>query len=269
MLPDIEAVTGILEEVAEEEILPRFQALKDEEVHTKASGDLVTDADIAAEQALSRRLCDLLPGSAVIGEEAVEADASILNRLTIEEPVWIIDPIDGTSNFVQGKPEFAVMVALVRGGQTLAGWILDPLQGRTAIAALGAGAWMDGQRLRVAKPALPSDMIGTLHAGTYTTAAMAENIRARRNQVGAIKSLRCAGHQYLRLVTGEHHFALFTRLMPWDHAPGVLIHREAGGVGRTLDGEDYIAGSYDKPGLILAPDQDSWQNLYATLLGGQ
>jgi fructose-1,6-bisphosphatase/inositol monophosphatase family enzyme len=111
-------------------------------------------------------------------------------------------------------------------------------------------------------------MRGTLHAGSFAPPDMAQQVQGRRDRVGAIKSLRCAGHEYLRLASGEMHFSLFTKLMPWDHAPGALIHKEAGGVGRTLDGAPYGARSYRGSGLLLAPDEASWRALHVALFGG-
>ena len=96
---------------------------------------------------------------------------------------------------------------------------------------------------------------------------MARQIQVRRSRVQAVKSLRCAGHEYLLLASGQYHFSLFTKLMPWDHVPGALIYREAGGVARTLDGADYVARSYQADGLILAPDATAWQALHEVLLG--
>ena len=96
---------------------------------------------------------------------------------------------------------------------------------------------------------------------------MARQIQARRERVGTVKSLRCAGWEYLRLATGETQFSLFTKLMPWDHVPGTLIYREAGGVARTLDGAPYGARSHRAPGLLLAPDPGSWNWLHDALFG--
>ena len=191
MIPDIESVTRILEEVAAEEVLPRFQMLKDDEVRRKAGGELVTVSDVAAEEQFSRRLADLLPGSHVVGEEATADDPSVLDRLASEDDwVWVIDPVDGTGNFARGKPAFAVMAGLVRGGETVAGWIHHPVEGRTATAEVGAGAWFGGERLRVADDAPLGEMRGTLHAGTFAPPDMVRQVQARRARVGAIKSLR-------------------------------------------------------------------------------
>ena len=261
-----DAVTAILEEAAAQEILPRFRALADHEVREKRSGDLVTVADEAAERYIERRLRDLLPGAQVIGEEAVEADPGLLDRLDDADLIWVIDPIDGTGNFARGKPVFAVMVALLRNRDTVGAWIHDPVGGRTAVAEEGSGAWLNGTRLQVAAPAMPREMNGTLHAGTFAPPALARQLQQRRDRVGAVKSLRCAGHEYLRLARAETHFSLFTKLMPWDHAPGALIHREAGGVARTFDGADYAAHRIRAGGLMLAPDPSSWRALHGVLL---
>ncbi len=267
MLPSPDKVTEILEQTAAEEILPRFRKLRDHEVQEKAAGELVTVADVASEQVLARRLTALLPQAVVVGEEAVADDPTVMQRLDDAGPVWIIDPIDGTGNFARGVPVFAVMAALVSAGETLAAWIHDPINGRTAVAERGAGAFMSGRRLQVAAAETPAGMTGTLHASSFAPQELAQQVDARRGRVGAIKSLRCAGFEYLRLVSGEMHFSLFTRLMPWDHAPGVLIHQEAGGIAKCLDGGTYGARRYRDIGVMMAPDDAAWDALHDVLLG--
>ena len=112
MTVDIEAVTAILREVAAEEVMPRFRSLAEHEVRAKDGGELVTVADIAAERQITRRLRDLLPGSQVVGEEATAEDPGLLDTFAQEDGwIWVIDPIDGTSNFAGGRPVFALMVA--------------------------------------------------------------------------------------------------------------------------------------------------------------
>jgi len=264
---DIDAVTRILEEAAVEEVLPRFQSLQSHEIREKDSGELVTVADVKAEAHIARRLRELRPDAYLVGEEAVAADPSILAKIAEESLVWVVDPIDGTANFARGNPVFAVMVGLVEEGRTVAGWIHDPVAGTTAAAEIGSGAWLGGSRLTAAAAAPLEDMRGTLHASTFATAEMSRQIQARRSRVHAIRSLRCAGHEYLRLASGHIHFSLFTKLMPWDHVPGSLIYQEAGGLARTLDGADYGARSYQAAGLLLAPDATAWQALHDVLLG--
>ncbi|HUL10310.1 MAG TPA: inositol monophosphatase [Candidatus Acidoferrum sp.] len=268
MLPDTDRVTRLIEEAAAAEIMPRFRQLAAGDVREKAPGDLVTVADEAVEARLAPLLTSLVPGSIVVGEEGAASDPSLLNRLLDDQPLWIIDPVDGTNNFAEGKPAFAVMVALARGRDVLAAWIHDPVAVRTAVAAAGEGAWLGDRRLRVASaPAVPGDMTGVLLSGFFGNRELSRKIDARRNRVRAIRSARCAGIEYLRLAAGDMHFSLFTKLMPWDHAPGVLLHREAGGHAAYLEGGAYEPAAIKRSGLLLAPDPDSWQRLHTLLLG--
>src|SRR5215475_8172836 len=101
---DLARVTALIEETAALEILPRFQKLAAGEIREKTPGDFVTVADEAAEARLAPLLSALLPGSLVLGEEAAAADAKLLDRLLDTQPVWVIDPVDGTGNFAEGRP---------------------------------------------------------------------------------------------------------------------------------------------------------------------
>jgi fructose-1,6-bisphosphatase/inositol monophosphatase family enzyme len=244
-------IAAILSEVSAEIILPRFNSLADGEVREKHPGDFVTIADVEAEAALVRRLGDLLAGSRVVGEEAASADATVLGHLEGEGPVWIVDPIDGTSNFVKGRKTFAVIVALVMEGRTLQGWIHDPLSGTTTTAERGAGVWRDGTRLHIDCKGPLSSMSGSV------------GYRYGRQLADAVHRLVCQGsgaHDYLNLVENRLQFAYFRRLHPWDHAAGVLMHGEAGGYSALLDGQPYRPLPSDR-GLLLAPDQEAWQQL--------
>jgi fructose-1,6-bisphosphatase/inositol monophosphatase family enzyme len=266
-LIDVAKVSAMIEEIAAQDVLPRFQALTSEEIHEKVAGELVTVVDLAVENLLSARLRDLLPGSLVVGEEAVHADPALMDRLAADAPVWIIDPIDGTRNFAHGRPVFAIMVALLLGGESAGAWILEPVSGKFGVAERGGGAWLNGRRLRVASADTPARMSGSLHASSYAPSELARRIERHRDRVAAVKSLRCAGAEYLRLAAGETHFSLFTRLMPWDHVPGTLLHSEAGGTALCFDGTPYTAGRYRDLGLLMAPDRQSWQALHDCLLG--
>ncbi len=269
ILPDIDAIGRAIAETAAEEIMPRFEKLTRSDVTEKRPGDIVTVADVAAERRLTARLTALLPGSLVVGEEAVAADAGVLDRLAGDDPVWVIDPIDGTTNYAAGIPLFAVMVAFVRGGRTLAGWIHDPVAATTAIAVNGEGAWMagSGARLHVAPAEPPGSMSGAV-ALRYGNRRLVRRIAGRSNLVGSVFSFRCAGHEYLALASGRAHFALYQRLMPWDHAAGQLIHAEAGGFSAQLDCSPYSPRVHDG-GLLLAPDEASWKELHAVLIAGE
>src|SRR3954466_2597087 len=112
MNPLVDAVAAVMGEVARTIILPRYKQLAEGEVRAKTHpADFVTIADEESERALTESLTALVPGSIVVGEEAVAADPTVLERLLHHDPLWIVDPIDGTANFVNGNPAFAVMVA--------------------------------------------------------------------------------------------------------------------------------------------------------------
>jgi fructose-1,6-bisphosphatase/inositol monophosphatase family enzyme len=259
MLPDRDEVARIIAAVGAAEVMPRFQNLLAADIREKGPGDLVTVADEAAERQLAAALGALLPGSRIIGEEAVAADPRHLQALAGDEPVWLIDPIDGTANFASARPIFAMMVALVHRGETLMGWIHDPVARSSAIAVRGEGAWRDGKRMQVAR-------IGEDRA----TPLMGNRRLARRlgdHPPFAFTpfDLRCAGHEYLALADGSAHFTLYNRLHPWDHAAGHLLHREAGGFGARLDGSPYTPRIADG-GLLLTPDEASWRMLREALI---
>ncbi|HYG85817.1 MAG TPA: inositol monophosphatase family protein [Azospirillum sp.] len=265
-VPDLDRVATLVREVAESEILPYFRQLSKDDVREKSGPtDLVTIADEAAERVLTPRLMDLIPGSTVVGEEAVAADPILLKRMFGDDPVWIIDPVDGTINFANGNPTFAVIVAHVRGGETLAGWIHDPCGNRTAMAARGQGAWMDERRLRVASPVPVEAMVGALST-RFCDEATTERLTQGRSKIRESVCLACAAHEYLRLLEGKSHFSLYHRLMPWDHAAGVLLHAEAGGYSGLVNGGPYRPTLFEGS-LLLAPDAESWERLHTALYG--
>ncbi|MCP5366478.1 MAG: inositol monophosphatase [Hyphomicrobiales bacterium] len=267
---DLDRVAGQLRAAAAREILPRFRALSAGDVEEKNPGDLVTVADRAAEAFLARELAALLPGSRVVGEEAAHGDPALLAAVAGDGPVWIVDPVDGTGNFAHGNPDFAVMVALRRGGETVAAWILDPLggggAGRMAVAERGGGAFLDGVRLSLP----PAPDLAAMHGGVltrYLPAHLRRDAEAAVPRFARVSAKLSAGHEYLDLLSGEKHFTLYYRTLPWDHAPGALMVAEAGGLAWRLDGTAY-AVTDPGPGLLLAPDAGTWRALHDLLVPG-
>lgn len=264
----MEKVAEILTEAAAQAVEPRFRALAAGEVMEKAPGDVVTIADREAEAIITRRLQELLP-LPVVGEEAVAADPALALALHNEPACWLVDPVDGTANFVAGRPDFAVMASLVRDGQAVAAWIWQPMT-RTAYAAeLGAGAWRDGHRLtRAPAPADPARWRGSVKPYLRRP----EHFPGLAPDSSAFGELtpgrRAAGMEYPLLADGALDFLLYWRTLPWDHAPGSLLVREAGGVSARLDGTPYRA---DPPGgadgLLVACDPQTWERTRALLLG--
>lgn len=263
MIPDPDSVTTLLRRASAEIILPRFQKLARHHIREKGPGDLVTIADTEAEQMLTPLLAALAPGSAVVGEEAVAADRDVLQHLAGTAGVWLLDPVDGTFNFAHGNPNFAVIVAFVEHGLVRAGWIHEPVEGETVWAIAGQGAWRDHRRLVLPEPPPAEEMVGVV-SGRLPDGRRARQVLEESGRLGRMENIRCAGRTYAKLAAGEFHYAYFSRSMPWDHAAGWLIHREAGGYGAFLDDTGYSPARSDHP-LLLAPDRASWERLRALL----
>jgi fructose-1,6-bisphosphatase/inositol monophosphatase family enzyme len=262
----IDEVVAILREVAEEIVLPRFRNLAVGEVEEKSPGDLVTVADREAETALTRRLAALLPGSLVVGEEGVAADPSVLRRLSEPGPVWLIDPIDGTGNFAAGREPFALMVALMRGGVPVLGVIYEPVPGLVSAAEAGSGAYLDGVRARVDGREVATDQLRGALLTRYLPDELREQVEARGKRLGEVlPGQHCAGREYPDVVRGRQDFVLFWRGLPWDHMPGALLVREAGGVVRHFDGTEY-GGLPQRSGLLVCRDAQVFGQLRAALI---
>ncbi|WP_376091343.1 inositol monophosphatase family protein [Roseomonas sp. CCTCC AB2023176] len=266
-------VATILRDAARAEIMPRFRSLAAGAIRTKTGPlDLVTDADEAAERVITAALQARFPGCVVVGEEAASADPTILDGLAEAPLAFVVDPVDGTSNFAAGLPTFGCMAAAFRQGEVVAAWIHDPLGDDTAIAAAGQGAWIAGPdgvprtRLRVADAAPVGRMLGII-SYAYLEEPRRSHVAARMARLAGAWILRCAAHEYRLVAGGAAHVSLYNRLMPWDHAPGWLIHREAGGYAARFDGSPYDAARHRDGGLILAPDRDAWAAIHDALLG--
>ncbi|MGE0774180.1 MAG: inositol monophosphatase [Sphingomonadaceae bacterium] len=257
-------VTDLMREVAAEIILPRFRALARHEIAEKTPGDLVTIADHESEARFAELLPAMVAGSRVIGEEAAAADPTLLDNIG-QGIVWIIDPLDGTMNFTEGKTPFAVMVGLLAEGEAQAGWILDVVTGRICHATRGMGAFVDGKRIQTRPTAGPLP-IGAI-APYFLPPDRKADIEARAaGKIEVVAIPRCAGEQYPRLALGQNDIALFERAHPWDHVPGALFLEEAGGKLARPDGAPYRVGVPGK-GLLGAATPALWDRAAEILIG--
>ena len=259
-----DAVAALMREAAERAILPRWRALAAHEIVSKAADDadlpdVVTIADREAEAILGEGLARLLPEAAIVGEEAVHADAAVLERLA-QGLCWVIDPLDGTNNFAVGEAPFGILIALADRGVTQAGWLYDGLSGRVCRAGLGKGAYVEGERVlaRTTGESPPIVANSLVYMSPAKRAAVQAQIAPHYTLVDIP---RCAAEQYPRLVLGQNDLAIFERTLPWDHAAGVLFVNEAGGKAARPDGSAYRVDDYDRPGLIGAASERLWEDL--------
>jgi myo-inositol-1(or 4)-monophosphatase len=226
-----------------------------------APDDLVSQADRDTESAIRARLAEVRPDDAVLGEEEGSAAGGSGIR-------WLIDPIDGTTNYLYGRPDWAVSVAAVREeeGKTLVGVVIEPDLGRTTEATRGGGAWSDGRRLRCRSGGeLHRALVEVNWGREAQRTRAAELIRTLRPQVRDIRRGGSAAAALAQVADGRADAYWGPGLQPWDGAAGALIVSEAGGTVGDLDGES--AGNWPASGNVLAAAPSLWQPLREILSG--
>lgn len=253
------AVMAVIQAAANRAVMPRYQSLGADQIDAKAADDVVTIADTEAELILAEGLARLLPEAAIVGEEAVHADPALAERLG-DALCWIIDPIDGTNNYAAGRPPFGIMVALAEAGETVAGWIYDPLSGRLCHAHRGQGAYIGEDRVwaRVSGANPPIAAISLVFADPARREALKTHIAPH---YALVDIPRCAAEQYPRIVLGQNDITIFERTLAWDHAAGVLLLNEAGGKIARPDGRPYRVDEHMRPSLIGAASPALWDEL--------
>lgn len=252
---DSQRVAELMRETAAAELLPRFRNLAPDEIREKRPGDVVTVADIESEQRLASGLARILPGVPVVGEEAVEADPSLVELIGRRgESCWIVDPLDGTANFAAGRDRFAMIVCLVHDAETIAGWILDVPNGRMAVAGKGQGVTLDGVPVH-GKAAIPrpSGLVGYRVRKEFDR-QLAE---PQRRKLGELTTLNCAGREYIEILAGQFSFCLYRMTKPWDHAAGALMLKEAGGDALRFNGAPYRPADRIDSGIIASSSRET------------
>lgn len=259
------SVLDVLEESARRAILPRYQRLAVEETELKSAGELVTVADRESENIISEGLARLLPEATIIGEEAASAEPALLDCLR-KGLCWLIDPLDGTGNFVSGAGPFGMLVALADSGLVLGGWIYDPLSRRFISAYRSEGATVNFEPFtRPNQWAAPRTLGLSALLAEQRKADLISGLDGFFDPVGLP---RCAADVYPQLMHGQLGLALFERTLPWDHAAGVLCLTEAGGMATRLDGTAYRVGD-DRSGLLAGATPSLWAEGLERIASGQ
>ncbi|MBC6449437.1 inositol monophosphatase family protein [Actinokineospora xionganensis] len=208
----------------------RESAIQDVDTKSTAT-DVVTAADRAAERLIRERIAELRPEDAVLGEE----DGGAVG----EGVTWVVDPIDGTVNYLYGYPWYCVSVAARVDGHSVAGAIVEPVSGRVWTAAKGAGAWLDGRPLRVSTPeSVELSLVSTGFA--YSRQRRTDQAAVAARLLARVRDIRRGGSSAMDLcaVAAGWVDAYYERgLSPWDWAAGALIAAEAGAM-VSLPGDD-------------------------------
>lgn len=240
-------VCGRIRDVAHQAVLPRFQKLTADQIHEKSPGNLVTDADIEAERLLSGHLTAMLPGSLIVGEESVSATPSLMDQLAVHDnPIWIIDPVDGTRNFAEGRPLFAMIVALMQGGKVTAGWLYYPTDDECLMGAAGGPLYrLDGNGLTSLPEAAQGTTAPTWQDHHVLVSPFGQNAAKRKHITTAMSLFHrqtgfgCAAQEYRLLLNHQADLGFYSSIWPWDHAAGSFLLSLNGGMVLDQDGRAY------------------------------
>jgi myo-inositol-1(or 4)-monophosphatase len=210
-----------------------FGELEKLQVSLKGPGNFVTAADRRAEETLYAELMKARPGYGFLGEEGGRREGADKTH------TWIVDPLDGTTNFLHGIPQFAISIALEREGTVVAGLIYNPANEDMFIAERGKGAFLNEQRIRVAGRKLLGDAViacGLPHQGRGDLALARKETGAMQEHVAGLRRFGAAALDLAWVAAGRLDAYWERDIKPWDMAAGIILVREAGGFVTDCDG---------------------------------
>ena len=229
-------------------------------VTAKGPKDFVSEIDRAAESAIVETLLEAYPDHAILAEEGTAKGEN-----AEAENVWIIDPLDGTTNFLHGFPQYCVSIALAHKGQVTQGVIYDPVRNDLFTATRGRGAYLNDRRIRVSKRTqLKECLIGTgfpFRDGSFLDAYLAM-MRTMIEHTAGLRRPGAAALDLAYVAAGFYDGFFEVGLNPWDVAAGSLLVLEAGGLIGDLSGE----GNYLHGGEVIAATPKIFAQM-VTLLG--
>lgn len=253
---DLKRLQDIVITTSKEELLPRFNSVQH---HYKADGSVVTEADIVMQNRLTNLLKQAYPDIALLGEEmSIEQQQELLSS---GQPLWCLDPIDGTSNFATGVPYFSVSLALINHGEITHALVYDPTLDECFSAQINQGAWLNNQSLKCPPTSLPLEKTIALIDFKRLSKKLAAKLvtewpYASQRNFGSIALDLCW------IAAGRGHIYLHGKQQLWDYAAAQLILSEAGGFACTLEGEVLLAPTLTPRSTLAATDKklfDEWQ----------
>lgn len=213
-------------------LIKDFREVENLQVSVKGAGDFVSRADLNAEKTLKEELMGARPTYGWLAEEGGEQAGQDPTRR------WIVDPLDGTTNFLHGLPHWAISIALEHKGQIVAGVVFDPAKDEMFFAEKGAGAWMNESRLRVSGRSRMSESIfatGVPFGGRSDLPATLQDIARLLPVCAGVRQWGAASLDLAFVAAGRYDGFWERRLNAWDLAAGMVIVKEAGGLVEPLD----------------------------------
>ena len=228
-----------------------FGEVENLQVSRKGPADFVSAADLRAEKVLREELSRARPGYALLMEESGHSRA----KDATEDRRWIVDPLDGTSNFLHGLPHFAISIALEERGEVIAGVVYDPVKDEMFYGEKGTGAYMNDRRIRVsARDRMEDALIGTgaPYKGHGAPAQFLREVDAVLGATAGVRRFGAASLDLAYVASGRFDGFWERDLSPWDTAAGLVLVREAGGYVSEVEGKPY---RIDSPNILAANDR--------------
>jgi myo-inositol-1(or 4)-monophosphatase len=258
MLPDITELCELVRSTAQKELMPRFERVSYQD---KRDGSLITEADLAMQDSLCEQLLERWPKIQVLGEEMeVTEQENLLQQAG--DGLWILDPLDGTSNFATNIPFFSVSLALMQQGEIVMGIVYDPVRDECFSAVNGQGAQLNQQTLSLANMSEVTEIVTAIVDFKRLTPTLANKLIT----TPPYKSQRSFGSVALDwcwMAAGRGHVYLHGNQNLWDYAAGQLILKEAGGYSSTLDGEAVFNRSLVKRSAVAAVNEQLFHDWFS------
>lgn len=239
-----------------------------------SSSDLVTEVDKGAEALIRRLLMAHFPNHAILGEEGVapgpEASKQALEHMKDSEYLWIVDPIDGTTNFIHGFPFFSISIGLAHRGEMIVGVVYDPNRDEMFVAEKGKGAYVHGKKMKVSKESTLDESLLASGLPADPNYALPVNMAGIQAVAPKVRNIRIAGSAALHLAyvaAGRVSGFWEIGLNPWDIAAGSLLVQEAGGLVSETSGQTYsleVRNVLATNGHIHSQLQEALQDAKAT-----
>lgn len=259
-LPGLEHLTEIVRTAAARELMPRFGRIRQQ---LKTDGSIVTEADLAMQSVLQTQLRAHWPQIAFLGEE-MSPDEQLQALQQSPLGVWVVDPLDGTSNFSLGIPCFAVSIALILDARVVLGLVYDPVRDECFSARLGQGAWLNDERMSLAS----CQDVDTMQIGLVDFKRLSPELATKLIRCPPYKSQRSFGSVALEwcwIAAARGDVYLHGKQKLWDYAAGQLILAEAGGYAATLEHEPVYNGTLQPRSAALAINAHLFQTWLAFL----
>ena len=234
-------------------LLKDFGEVEQLQVSVKGEGDFVTRADLNAEQIIREELMEARPTYGFLGEESAEIEGQDPTRR------WIVDPLDGTTNFLHGLPHWAVSIALEHKGAVVAGVIYDPVKDECFFAEKGQGAWLNESRIRVSGRNRLIESVfatGLPWAGRADLPQTLQDLGRLLPATSGVRRFGAASLDLAYVAAGRYEGFWERRLKPWDIAAGLIIVTEGGGMIDAVTAGDDIIGS----GTVIAANNEIFDN---------